>query len=438
MITETINIPRIYTAIAEWMACLAIGITLPKKVSNIKFAMISIFILVLQCVLLEVTENISIYLWIPIMVLAVLLMYIFFYLLCDIPRKNNLYYTGKAFLTAEFIASLEWQIAYFFDNNVSRNLIWHIAILVIIYSAMIFLLVYLEKKMRTSYFVYEISIKELISISLIVIAIFAFSNLSFIIPNTPFSGSEVMNIFNVRTLVDFGGVAILYAYQSRVFELQVEKELVSINKVLQSQYDNYRNYSESIDLINLKYHDLKHQIAGLRAEMSQEKREKWIDSMEKELQGFQPEIQTGNYILDRLILSKLNICNNQKIKFTCVVDGKQLSFMNVADICNIFGNALDNAIENVSLIEEEKRIIHMQVFAQSALLYISISNYCEHEIKVKNGFPISRKVDKVNHGFGMKSINYIVNKYNGNMSFGVEKDMFEIKMLIPIQQTSEK
>lgn len=438
MISETMDIPRIYTAIAEWMACLAIGITLPKKVSNIKFVTIAIFILVAQCLLLEVTENIAIYLWIPIMVLAVLLMYIFFYLLYDIPRKSNLYYTGKAFLTAEFIASLEWQIAYFFDNNLSINLIWHIAILVIIYSVMFFLLVYLERKMRTSYFVYEISIKELISISVIVIAIFAFSNLSFITPNTPFSGSEIMNIFNVRTLVDFGGVAILYAYQSRVFELQVEKELLSINKVLQSQYDNYRNYSESIDLINLKYHDLKHQIAGLRAEMSQEKREKWIDSMEKELQGFQPEIQTGNYILDTLLLSKLNICNKQKIKFTCVVDGKQLSFMNAADICNIFGNALDNAIENMSLIEEEKRIIHMQVFAQRSLLYISISNYCEHEIKFKNGFPISRKVDKVNHGFGIKSINYIVNKYNGNMSFGVENDMFEIKMLIPIQQTNEK
>ena len=53
-------------------------------------------------------------------------------------------------------------------------------------------------------------------------------------------------------------------------------------------------------------------------------------------------------------------------------------------------------------------------------------------------FPISRKLDKVNHGFGIKSINYIVNKYNGNMSFGVENDMFEIKMLIPIQQTNEK
>ena len=79
MISETMDIPRIYTAIAEWMACLAIGITLPKKVSNIKFVMIAIFILVAQCVLLEATENIAIYLWIPIMVLAVLLMYIFFY-----------------------------------------------------------------------------------------------------------------------------------------------------------------------------------------------------------------------------------------------------------------------------------------------------------------------------------------------------------------------
>lgn len=438
MLSETIDIPRIYTAIAEWMVCLAVGITLPRKVSNIKFAVITFFSLMVQCVLLGVTKNVSIYLWLPVMAIAVLLMYIYIYLVCDIPTKNNLYFTGKAFLAAEFIASLEWQIAYYFEKSVFINLTWHIGILVITYSVMFCLLLYLEKKMRGIYFGYEISIKELISVSLIVIAIFAFSNLSFIIPNTPFSGNEIMNIFNVRTLVDFGGLAILYAYQSRIFELQAEKELLSINTVLQSQYDNYRNYSESIDLINLKYHDLKHQIAGLRAEMSEEKRMEWIDTMEKELQAFKPDIQTGNYILDRLLLSKLNICSDQNIKFTCVADGKQLSFMNVTDICNIFGNALDNAIENVALIEEEKRMIHMKVFAQRALLYISFSNYCEHTVEIKNGFPITRKADKVNHGFGIKSIHYVVNKYNGNVSFGVENNIFEIKILIPIQQIDIK
>lgn len=117
-----------------------------------------------------------------------------------------------------------------------------------------------------------------------------------------------------------------------------------------------------------------------------------------------------------------------------MADGKHLSCLHVIDICNIFGNALDNAIENVALVEDlEKRMIHMQVFTQGKLLFISISNYCSHPIKIKNGYPVTTKVDRKNHGFGIKSIDYAVKKYGGSISFGVEKDMFELKILIPMK-----
>ena len=45
-----------------------------------------------------------------------------------------------------------------------------------------------------------------------------------------------------------------------------------MNVMLKSQYDQYRNYQDSLDLIQMKYHDLKHQITGLRAESDEEKR----------------------------------------------------------------------------------------------------------------------------------------------------------------------
>ena len=58
----------------------------------------------------------------------------------------------------------------------------------------------------------NISPKELFSAQLIAIAVFAVSNLSFLTSNTPFSGTYSFEIGNIRTLVDIGGIAILYAH----------------------------------------------------------------------------------------------------------------------------------------------------------------------------------------------------------------------------------
>ena len=97
---------------------------------------------------------------------------------------------------------------------------------------------------------------------------------------------------------------------------------MNINAMLKAQYEHYRNYQESIDLINYKYHDLKHQLAGLRAEADPEKRAAWIDAMSKELQAYKPETQTGNRVLDGILDQKMPLIRNNKIKFTCVADGK--------------------------------------------------------------------------------------------------------------------
>ena len=166
--------------------------------------------------------------------------------------------------------------------------------------------------------------------------------------------------------------------------------------------------------------------------MSEEQRQEWIDSLEQELESYSPELQTGNSVLDTLIAGKMMNCRANNIKVTCVADGNILDFMHVADICTIFGNALDNAIESVSLIEDpEKRLIHLSVSPRKNFVIIQINNYCENQIKIKNGYPVTTKADKASHGFGLKSIRYTVEKYHGNVTFDVSKNWFELKILIP-------
>lgn len=425
------DIPRLYTAIAEWLACFIYCLVLKRKVSRNKFILISVIALIVQSLFLVYTKDLPLFMWVPCMLMAVFFMFVFMYSVCEDTVNVIGYYCARAFLLAELAASLEWQLACFFAK-LNDSQILQIIILVAVYAFVFIWALHMEKSITRGIFQLEINTHELFAAVIIAAAIFAFSNLSFIFSNTPFSAGVAADVFYIRTLVDVAGIMILYVYQSRICELLAEKELSNIHSMLKAQYDKYRNYQTTFDMINVKYHDLKHQIAGLRAEMSDEQRQKWIDDMEQELESYSPELETGNSVLDTLIAGKMMNCRANNIKVTCVADGNILDFMHVADICTIFGNALDNAIESVSLIEDpEKRLIHLSVSTKKNFVIIQINNYCENQIKIKNGYPVTTKADKTSHGFGLKSIRYTVDKYHGTVTFDVNKNWFELKILIP-------
>ena len=104
-------------------------------------------------------------------------------------------------------------------------------------------------------------------------------------------------------------------------------------------------------------------------------------------------------------------------------------------ICSIFGNALDNAIEcEVKIPEKEKRLIHVTVSKQKQFLILRFENYCEETLQYQEGTPVTTKKEKEFHGYGLKSIQYTVNKYEGAVSVNLEDNWFELKVLIPIMQ----
>ena len=192
-----------------------------------------------------------------------------------------------------------------------------------------------------------------------------------------------------------------------------------------------------MEMIHIKYHDLKHQITGLRAISDANEREEWINKLESELEENQLPHETGNKVLDTILGAKLFSAKQVKARLTIVADGSILSFMHVTDICTIFGNALDNAIECVAKIEEEeKRLIHLTVAKKKGFAAIDVSNYLEEEIDLsaQEGLPKTKKADKTNHGYGLKSIKYTVDKYDGTMSIDTKDGWFELHIWIPLEE----
>ena len=438
MNVNVLDIPRIYTGIAEWLACIVVASRLVPRMPLKRRVTLAGAALIVQCLFLVVTDDWPIYLWIPCMIVAATMMLGLILLLCDLDFSSGAYTCVRAFVLAEFAASLQWQIHCFLwpEND---PLWWQrTGLLVLVYGAVFLLVLLLEHRCNPDQLRPMITFQELLSALVMGLSIFSISNLSFVYQSTPFSSQHASEILNIRTMADLVGVATLYAHYLQHGQNQARQELTAMQTILENQYAQYRMSRESIELVNKKYHDLKHQIAALRAEPNAEIRNRWLDEMEEDILTYEAQNKTGNAVLDTVLTGKGLYCRKHSIDLTVVADGRHLDMMDRMDICSLFGNALDNAIEcELKLSDKGKRMIHLSLTAQKQFLLLQVENFCPDMPSFQDGVPVTTKRDKENHGFGVKSIQAIAKKYGGSTIFQVSDSWFVLKVLIPLPKGAE-
>ena len=432
---ELINdIPRLYTGLAEWAGCLVVLLNCRRKVQTAPFIAISAAAVFIQCGFLMITADIGAgIVWILVMTAAFFLMCLYIFLGGSTSAKGAVYGAAAAFLHAEFAASLEWQLHFWLLKRIPVGTALSVLLLVSVYLIVFTLFYYLSKRHITEEYIKSLTWKEVTSISILMLFVFAFSNLSFFLSGSPFSGRIQEDIFAIRTLADGFGIAVYWGFQINISELLTQKELYAMRHVLSSQYEQFRNYQESEEMLHMMQHDLKHQIEGLRGETNEQKREAWLDKIENELDKWWLPQRTGNAVFDTILSAKLRKARQLDVRVTCVADGALLNRLHVADICTIFGNALDNALESVVMIPDpQKRLIHVSVSAQKNFIFINISNTLGTDLIESEDSLLTTKEDKRNHGYGLKGIKYAAGKYGGHVAYKAEDGWFRLNILIPI------
>lgn len=428
------DIPRLYTALAEWLGCMIYVLVLRRRLRGPRLWLAAAGTLAVQCGVQLLAGALPLALWIPGMAAAVLAMTGCIALLCRLPWPDTLYCTIRAFTVAEFAASLEWQLhCFYFGRLEPASSLRALALLAAVYGLVYGGVWLAERRQLPGGGALGLTFWEAVSGGVIALTVFAVSNLSFLRVSTPFSGQMAPEIFYIRTLVDFCGMALLYNQQEQRRNLRMQYELDAIQRILYTQYEQYRLSKENIDLVNRKYHDLKHQIAVIRAEADPGKREDYLREMEHGIKMAEAQNKTGNAVLDTVLTGKSMYCAEHDINLNCVADGALLKFMDAMDICTIFGNALDNAIECVQKLQEpEKRLIRMAVCAQNDLLLLRFENYYEDDLRIEDGVLRTTKGDNGYHGYGIKSIRYAAEKYGGSVTVRTEDQWFRLCVLIPL------
>jgi len=211
----------------------------------------------------------------------------------------------------------------------------------------------------------------------------------------------------------------------------MKQEMQILEHMLYLQKQQFKTSKDTIDIINIKCHDLKHQISQLEGRLSESE----LNELKDAISIYDLSVKTGNDVLDVILAEKSLKCWQNAIKLNCMVDGAILSFMRSSDIYSLFGNAIDNAIDAVQKLEDpDKRVISLSVKRAMGMVAIHIENYYKGALSFENDLPKTTKKDVRYHGFGLKSIKMIAQKYNGFMSFDASNYIFKLNILLPFRQ----
>ncbi len=224
-------------------------------------------------------------------------------------------------------------------------------------------------------------------------------------------------------MVQFGAFQISSLERERDYE----RRIFHMHEVQQ------RQSQESMEVINIKFHDLKHQIAAMRQVEGVPERERYLDELAHSVDVYDTAVRSGDPAVDAILTEKSMHCWARGIDFTCIVDGPSLAWMGVVDLYTLLGNALDNAIEAADKVPSHMaQVVSVQTHARGDLLAVVVENSCVGRVELADGMPATDKLDHAYHGFGLRSIREVIERHGGNLSLAAEDGRFCLTALFPV------
>lgn len=250
------------------------------------------------------------------------------------------------------------------------------------------------------------------------------------------SSYNAFTLFQV--ICSFFVMAVLFSRSMEEKRSAMARELATQQQLWHQRKIQLQTAQQNLDLLNYKYHDLKHYISALRSQSGTQDSAAVLNELEESVKVFDCAVRTGNAILDTVLTEKSLLCERKQITMTCVADGQLLQGINTVDLYALLGNAVDNAVECVSeLSDPERRIIAIEIFQTGNLVKIQIENFYDHQLQFDGDLPSTTKGDRKYHGFGLKSIRRTAEKYGGYMAVQAENGLFLLHILLPAEKVAQ-
>lgn len=227
------------------------------------------------------------------------------------------------------------------------------------------------------------------------------------------------------SLFSFAGLLGTVAVLARQRELEEAQLLGELNK----RY--YRLMEEqSFEVRRLK-HDLANHLHTISS-LDPKEKDEYIEELLKN-----PVLHTtmqfcGDHTVNAVLCAKKIIMEQKQIRFEIKADIPEPLSLEKSDICAILGNSLDNAIEAVSVFDEKKRHIQLELCSAKGLFVMKLVNPSSSQTTKSLGLFHTTKPDQEKHGYGLKSIRKSTEKYGGTLELQQKEGNFILFLYIPL------
>ncbi len=247
------------------------------------------------------------------------------------------------------------------------------------------------------------------------------------------SASTKFDIMIMALLLTASNIALIVGIVKMLRDNKKYLELLKLQEKTNLEHNYYQNVKNNYIKTKELYHDMKNHLICIK-EMSKNNYDtsNYIKNLEKKLDKYNNMFDTGNIALNIILKEKKELCMKKEIRFITGIDFTQCNFINEEDVCSIFSNAIDNAIEACDKIKEGNKSISLQGRLINNFFAIKISNTKSNTIIEKNKCLITSKKNKEFHGLGIKSIKNTLEKYSGTSTIEFTDTMFALNILIPL------
>lgn len=221
----------------------------------------------------------------------------------------------------------------------------------------------------------------------------------------------------------------LFLKSTKYAKIELEQSLIRQN--MESSEKRYSDLIMIQNQIRGMWHDINNHIAVAKGMIEKENGSagKYIDELEKKVGDYASQVTFGNSIIDTILYAKTMKAKELGIDISTNLDMDKNIGINPVDLCAIFSNALDNAIEACEEVEPDKRFIRLKGVQNQGMLFIKIANSSNARSKNGGGFRTT-KSEREQHGIGLKSIQNAVDSYFGTMSTDYKDGIFELNIMM--------
>ena len=234
-------------------------------------------------------------------------------------------------------------------------------------------------------------------------------------------------------LAAFGAAVISVILTILILKHKYDKRLSDFqDSVLKKQRDEVQNIYQTMRAWRHDYHNHMQSIKALLEMGKKKELSEYLDNLEKDLDSIDIAIRTGNVGLDAILSSKVSIARKNFIDVNCTAKVPENLKISDVHLCAIVGNLMDNAIEACEKIAAgtAPKFIRVYIGLFKSQLYISVSNSTCEKHRRRLSELVTSKLGE--HGFGLRRIDKLAEKYDGYVNRKNEPGIFATEVMLPL------